>query len=213
MKAGQVWKSAILVCSLSVLGMAQTDTVAAGTEITVRTNDAIDAKNASDGRIYSAVVDRDVRDRSGNVAIPRGSSAELIVRNAPDRNLALDLESVNVNGRRYVVSTTDEPVTANGSEKEGVGKNQRTAKYVGGGALIGSVIGAIAGGGKGAAIGAATGAGAGAIGQTVTKGKSVKVPSESLLTFRLDRALRTGPADAGYDRSGRHYHRQQQQYR
>ena len=56
------------------------------------------------------------------------------------------------------------------------------------------MIGAIAGGGKGAAIGAATGAGAGAVGQTVTKGKSVKVPSESLLTFRLDRSLRLGSA-------------------
>jgi hypothetical protein len=156
------------------------------------------------------VVDRDVRDGSGNVAIPRGSSAELIVRDTGSRNLTLDLESVNVNGRRYVVSTTDEPVAVNGERKEGVGANQRTAKYVGGGALIGSIIGAIAGGGKGAAIGAATGAGAGAVGQTVTRGKSVNVPSESLLTFRLDRSLRIGPADSGYDRNGRHYHRQQQ---
>jgi hypothetical protein len=209
MNVGQVCKSAILACSLCLVAGAQTDRVSAGTEITVRTNDSIDAKNASDGRIYSAVVDRDVMDNSGRVAIPKGSAAELIVRNTSDRDLSLDLESVNVNGRRYVVSTTDEPVAVDGSGKEGVGKNKRTAKYVGGGALIGSVIGAIAGGGKGAAIGAATGAGAGAVGQTVTKGKSVKVPSESLLTFRLDRALTTGSADSGYDRNGRHYHRQQ----
>jgi hypothetical protein len=209
MKVGHLCKSAILACTFSFIAVAQTDTVPAGTEITVRTNDSIDAKNANDGRIYSAVVDRDVMDRSGRVAIPRGSSAELIVRNTSDRDLSLDLESVNVNGKRYIVSTTDEPVAVNESGKDGVGKNKRTAKYVGGGALIGSVIGAIAGGGKGAAIGAATGAGAGAVGQTVTKGRSVKVPSESLLTFRLDRGLRTGPADSGYSRSGRHYHRQQ----
>jgi len=199
----------MLACSFSLILSAQTDRVAAGTEITVRTNDSIDAKEANDGRIYSAVVDRDVLDRSGQVAIPRGSSAEMIVRNTSDQDLTLDLESVNVNGRRYVVSTTDEPVTAENSGKEGIGTNKRTAKYVGGGALIGSVIGAIAGGGKGAAIGAATGAGAGAVGQTVTKGKSVTVPSESLLTFRLDRSLRVGPPDSGYEQNGRHYHRQQ----
>jgi hypothetical protein len=211
MNVGQVYKSAILACSFCLMASAQADRVTAGTEITVRTNDSINAKSANDGRIYSAVVDRDVTDNSGRVAIPKGSSAELIVRNTSDRDLTLDLESVNVNGRRYVVSTSDEPVAAEGSGKEGVGKNKRTAKYVGGGALIGSVIGAIAGGGKGAAIGAATGAGAGAIGQTVTKGKSVKVPSESLLTFRLDRALTVGSSDSGYDRGGRHYHRRQNQ--
>jgi hypothetical protein len=147
-------------------------------------------------------------DQSGQVVIPKGSSAEMIVRNTSDQNLTLDLQSVNVNGRRYVVSTADEPVDAESSGKDGVGKNKRTAKYVGGGVLIGSVIGAIAGGGKGAAIGAATGAGAGAIGQTVTKGKSVKVPSESLLTFRLDRSLRLSSADTGNNQKGNRYHRQ-----
>ncbi len=35
-----------------------------------------------------------------------------------------------------------------------LGANQRTGKYVGGGAAIGAVLGAIFGGGKGAAIGA-----------------------------------------------------------
>ena len=210
MRIRQACTSAILACSFSFILSAQTDRVAAGTEITVRTNDSIETKDANDGRIYSAVVDRDVLDQSGQVAIPRGSSAEMIVRNTSDNDdLTLDLESVNVNGRRYVVSTTDESVTAENSGKEGVGKNKRTAKYVGGGALIGSVIGAIAGGGKGAAIGAATGAGAGAVGQTVTKGKSVKVPLESLLTFRLDRSLRLGPPDSGYERNGQHHHRQQ----
>ncbi len=208
MKIRQPYSSAILACSLSLVMSAQTDRVPAGTEITVRTNDSIDAKNANDGRIYTAVVDRDVMDQSGQVAIPKGSSAEMIIRNTSDQNLTLDLESVNVNGRRYVVSTADEPVAAESSGKDGVGTNKRTAKYVGGGALIGSVIGAIAGGGKGAAIGAATGAGAGAVGQTVTRGKSVKVPSESLLTFRLDRSLRLGSADTGYNQNGHHYHRQ-----
>jgi len=181
--------------------------VPAGTEIVVRTNETVDAKHPSDSRIYSAVVDRDVADRSGRVVIPRGSDAELIMRDASDTDIVLDLESVTVEGRRYAVNTASETVTSNENRKEGIGANERTGKYVGGGALIGSIIGAIAGGGKGAAIGAATGAGAGAIGQTVTRGGRVQLPSESLVTFRLNSPLTVGAADSGYMRDGRHYHR------
>ena len=207
MNVKNVFYSTLIACGLCFLASAQVDTVPTGSEITVRTNDSIDAKSSNEGRIYSAVVDRDVMDRTGRVVIPRGSDAELIVRDATPNGVVLDLESVNVNGRRYVVSTTEESITADGSRKQGVGANKRTGKYVGGGAVIGSIIGAIAGGGKGAAIGAATGAGAGAVGQTVTRGGSVKVPAESLVTFRLDRTLRIGGPDDGYDREGNHYHR------
>jgi hypothetical protein len=198
-----------LAVGLCLVAGAQSNTVPSGTEITVRTNETIDAKSSNDGRIYRGVVDQDVVDRSGRVMVPRGSDAELIVRSTSDKNLSLDLDSVTVNGRRYVVSTSNESVTGNGSDKEGVGKNKRTGKYVGGGALAGTIIGAIAGGGKGAAIGAIAGAGAGAAGQTITKGGSVRVPAETLVTFRLDRPLTIGGRDTGIDRNGQHYHQDQ----
>jgi outer membrane lipoprotein SlyB len=202
-----ILRSAAILGALSFSLFAQVDRVPAGTEIVVRTNDAIDARHPSDSRIYTGVVDRDVTDRSGRVMIPRGSNAELIMRDASDSDVVVDLEAVEVNGQRFSVDTPAERVTADQAEsKEGVGANKRTGKYVGGGAVIGSIIGAIAGGGKGAAIGAATGAGAGAVGQTVTRGGSVRIPSESLLTFRLDRPLRMGIADSGYTRDGYHYH-------
>jgi hypothetical protein len=186
---------------------AQSDTVRAGTQIAIRTSQSIDAKSPSDSRIYRGVVDRDVRSEDGRVVIPSGSNAELILRDSNRDEVVLDLESIDVHGQRYVVSTEDESVQAGGREKEGVGKNRRTGKYVGGGAVIGSIIGAIAGGGKGAAIGAAAGAGAGAAGQTVTRGGSVRLPAESLITFQLDRDLHVGGRDEGYDRDGNHYHR------
>jgi hypothetical protein len=195
------------VLSLSLF--AQVDRVPAGTEVVVRTNDAIDAKHPSDSRIYTAVVDRDVTDRSGRVVIPRGANAELIMRDSAENEIVVDLEAIEVNGQRYSVDSTSERISGDGDgdeRKEGVGANKRTGKYVGGGALLGSVIGAIAGGGKGAAIGAVAGAGAGAAGQTVTRGGSVRLPSESLLTFRLDRPLRVGVQDSGYMRDGYHYH-------
>jgi len=86
--------------------------------------------------------------------------------------------------------------------RDNIGNNKRTGEYVGGGALLGTIVGAIAGGGKGAAIGAVAGAGA----QVVTHGRSVRVPAESLLTFRIEQPLDVGVADRGFNRDGRHYH-------
>ena len=100
-------------------------------------------------------------------------------------DLVLDLNSVSIEGRSYSISTTD--MARRGTS--GIGANKRTAEYTGGGAALGAIIGAIAGGGKGAAIGAASGAGAGAVTQVITKG-SIKVPSETVLTFKLDQPLR-----------------------
>jgi len=199
--------SAVLAGVLSCSLAAQGDRVSAGTEIVVRTSEAVDARHPSDSRIYLGTVDRDVRDRDGRIAIPRGSEVELITRNASESDIVMDLESIAVNGRRYAVDTASQVVSGDGSRKEGVGTNKRTGKYVGGGAIIGGIVGAIAGGGKGAAIGAATGAGAGAVGQTVTRGGAVRLPPESVIAFRLERDLVVGAPDDGYTRDGRHYHR------
>ena len=61
---------------------------------------------------------------------------------------------------------------------------------VGGGALLGTLVGAIAGGSKGAAVGAAVGAAGGATAQVLTRGKEVRVPAETILSFRLNQPLR-----------------------
>src|SRR5688572_6106166 len=190
--------------ALATLAAAQVRTIGTGTDIPVRTNETIDTSKA-DGRVFTGVVDQDVMDASNNVAIPRGSNVELIVTTASNRELTLDLESVTVQGQRYAV--TSDASLLSGEQKDGLGTNKRTAGYVGGGAALGAIIGAIAGGGKGAAIGAGVGAGAGAGTQVLTRGKKVKIPAESLLTFRLEQPLGVGTADAGYNRRGRHYHR------
>ena len=163
----------------------QPGTIGAGTTIKVRTNKAIKTSD-SNGQVFSAVVDQDVMGKNGKVVIPKGSNAELMVKRISSDNVALDLDSVTVNGQRYGVQTEN---VISSTEKQGVGANKRTGKYVGGGAAVGAIIGAIAGGGKGAAIGAGVGAGAGAGAQILTKGKSVNVPAESLLTYRLKQPL------------------------
>ena len=171
----------------------QSYVVPAGGHIPVRTEETIDSARASEGQTYPAEVARDVLDADGQVVIPRGSNATIVIRSAARgghfhgaSDLVLDLESVSVDGRRYELSTAS--LVEKG--KDGVGGNRRTAKYVGGGAVVGTIIGAIAGHGKGAAIGAASGAGAGAAGELLTKGGSIRIPVESLLTFRLDQPLR-----------------------
>ena len=58
---------------------------------------------------------------------------------------------------------------------------------------------------QGAAIGALAGGAAGAGLQTLTRGKSINIPAETLLTFRLDRDM-VIYEDRGYQRGVRHYH-------
>ncbi len=168
----------------------------AGTEVVVLTNENIDSKTAKQGQVFSADVADNVIGSSGQVVIPKGSPAELVIRTVSGGNvtggseLSLDLQSVKVGGHRYVVNTQD--VEQKGTE--GIGANKRTAGMVGGGAALGTLIGAIAGGGKGAAIGAVTGAAAGTGAEVLTRGKAVEIPAESKLRFKLDQELRLDPA-------------------
>jgi hypothetical protein len=169
----------------------------AGTEISVLTNQEIDSSTARAGQTFPADIADNVTNSAGQVVIPKGSEAELVIRNTSSGGVtgspevALDLQSVKVGGRRYEVNTQDLEQQGTG----GIGKNKRTAEMVGGGAVLGTLIGAIAGHGKGAAIGAAAGAAAGAGAQILTRGKTVKVPAETNLRFKLDQPLRL---DAAY---------------
>ena len=118
----------------------------AGTEISVRTNETIDSATAQEGQTFEAQVTRDVRDANGDLVIPRGSEARIVIRSASkggrfrgQSDLVLDMQSVTINGRQYAIETAD--VTQTG--KAGLGANKRTATYTGGGAALGAVIGFI----------------------------------------------------------------------
>ena len=168
-------------------------TIPSGTTLAVRTDQTIDSKTAAVGQEFSGSVAREVQDSNGNVAIPRGSRATLVIRGATSQGkvqgqseLAVDVAEVNVNGRTYRLETTD--FVERG--KQGVGTNRRTAEYTGGGSALGTIIGAIAGGGKGAAIGALSGAAAGAVTQSATRGAGVRIPAETVLNFRLEAPIR-----------------------
>ncbi|MCU1326348.1 MAG: hypothetical protein JWN34_1718 [Bryobacterales bacterium] len=168
-------------------------TIPAGTSIQVRNNEPISSQSAEPGQTFTAVISQDVLDTSGKVAIPSGSDATLVVVSVDDQgkiqgrsNLAVDLGGVTVAGRHYRLDTSDYAMRG----KDGVGTNKRTGVFTGGGAALGGIIGAIAGGGKGAAIGAASGAGAGMATQSLTRGKAVRIPAETIMTFKLEAPVR-----------------------
>jgi len=164
--------------------------IPSGTNLSIRADQDIKAKDVSQGMTYQAEIANDVTGPNGNVIIPRGTPAQLVVVDTNPNNdktngkdLALALNSINLNGRNYMVQSN----TATGSSGTpgGIGANKRTGEYVGGGALAGAVIGAIAGGGKGAAIGAVLGGAGGAGAQVLTQGHQINVPAETVLNFKL----------------------------
>ncbi len=161
----------------------------AGTPLTIRMIDDVDSERDQVGKTFRASFDEPVMIKERAV-IPSGADA--VVRLVADRQagkltgrteLTLELESVVVNKMKMPLDTG--AVTTASESRTG-----ETAKRVGGLAAAGAVIGAIAGGGKGAAIGAATGAGAGTAIQVMTKGETVKIPSETRLTFTLEKPAR-----------------------
>jgi hypothetical protein len=167
------------------------ETLPGGTEVVVRTNEAINSQSAKENQAFAAQVDQDVMGGSNNVVVPKGSPVELVIRKvsqgsvtgSPD--MMLDVQSVTVGGQRYLVSTAD----LQQKSDTGIGANKRTAEAVGGGAALGAIVGAVVGKGKGAAIGAVVGAAGGAGTQILIKGKEVQVPAETVLNFKLDKPI------------------------
>jgi hypothetical protein len=211
--AGPIVCGAVLATSLCLAQItnAQTSTplsqLEQGTTVQLRTTEPIES-NTMDGRVYTATVENEVRDSQGRLAIPAGATAELVVRRDQNNDLVLDLDSMTINGRRYGVDATRNRLPGGGIDirNSGIGANKETARNVGGGALLGAIIGGLIGGGDAAATGAVAGAAVGAGAQILTKGRTVRVPAETVLTYRLQSALDLDVRDTGYTRDGRHYH-------
>ena len=175
-------------------------TVPSGTTLAIRMVDAIDTATNQEGDTFRATLDSPivVGDR---VVIP--ANADVMGRVAALRSaghftgkseLALELTKVSFGGRTYGIVTDQ-------YTKEGSSRGKNTAAKVGGGAAVGTILGGLLGGGKGAAIGATVGAGAGGGVQAATKGQQIKVPSEAVLTFRLENSVTVTPSSA-MQRSG-----------
>lgn len=163
----------------------RTVTVPSGAIITVRTIDSIDSAVNTTGQVFKASLDAPIV-VDDHVIVPKGADAYVKLENAKSAGkfagrseLSVDLQSVVFQGKTYNVSSSD-------VKQSGASRGKDSAVKIGGGAALGALIGGIAGGGKGAAIGAAVGGGAGTGVQVFTKGKQVKIPSETRLDFTLE---------------------------
>lgn len=168
-------------------------TMPAGTELTIRMIDSVDSEKNKVGDRFRASIEMPVV-IEGKTAVPKGAEVEGVVAQSASAGhfqgrseLALALSKLTYAGKSYDIKTEQ-------AVREASSRGKKTAAMVGGGGALGAVIGGIAGGGKGAAIGAASGAGAGAGVQAVTKGQQVRIPSETVLEFKLKNPVTVTPA-------------------
>jgi hypothetical protein len=171
-----------------------TVTIPAGQPLLVRMIDGVDSSKNHVGDIFHASLETDMTvngalvARKGADVYGRLANAQEAGHIAGSSELQLELTRIVIDGHDYSVVSSDYTM-------KGKGRGTNTAEKVGGGAALGAIIGAIAGGGKGAAIGAGVGAGAGGAVQVLTRGQQVKVPSETLLEFRLQQPVTVTPAE------------------
>jgi hypothetical protein len=164
--------------------VARTVSVATGTSLPIRLADALDSNTTQTGQVIHGTVTADIV-ADNMVAIPRGTAVTGRVIQAKDAahfagSSLLSIELTQVQLRSGPVSVVTAPFS-----QEGKGRGKNTALKTGGGAALGAIIGGLAGGGRGAAIGAAGGGGLGAGVNAVTRGEQVKIPAETLITFKL----------------------------
>jgi hypothetical protein len=179
-----------LVLASQTAGAYGSQIVPAGTAVTVRTTQPLEADHAEVGMRVSAIVDDPVG-VDGMIVVPRGAAATLEVvhvkrsSNMKGRDrITLKLHALHVGGRTY-------PVAASYVELKGASEGKRAARKIGGGAGIGAAIGGILGGGTGAAIGASAGGATGAM--VAGSGKThLSVPANTRLQFRLSSSTRIG---------------------
>jgi hypothetical protein len=159
-------------------------TIPAGTSVFVRMIDSVDSSKNKIGDTFHGSLESPLV-AGDTVVAPQGADAYGKLTQAKEAGkisggaqLTLELTGIRINGNIVPVDSTDYDVA-------GKGRGSQSAQRIGGGAVLGTIIGAIAGGGKGAAIGGVVGAGAGTAVQVSTKGDQVRIPSETLLEFKL----------------------------
>jgi len=163
-------------------------TVPAGERLQVRMIDAIDSRKNTVGQTFNATLDAPLV-QGNRVVIPAGAPVTVLLSNASSAGrvrgrseLQVRVTSITAGGRPY-------DVASDVYDQAGTAKGKQTAIRSGIGAAAGALIGGLAGGGKGAAIGAGAGGGAGLGYQFFTHGAQVKIPSETVLNFRLSEPL------------------------
>ena len=167
-------------------------TIPAGQSLLVRMIDSVDSSKNHVGDVFHASLETDLN-VSNSIVARKGTDVYGRLANAQEAGHVSGSAELQLELTRIVIDGKDYPIVSSDYSLRGKGRGSDTAKKVGGGAVAGAIIGAIAGGGKGAAIGAGVGSAAGAGVQVFTRGQQVKVPSETLLEFRLQQPVTVAP--------------------
>ena len=170
-------------------------TIPAGQSMLVRMIDAVDSSKNHVGDVFHASLETDLT--VGNTVVAKkGTDIYGRLAEAKEAGHFSGSSELQLELTRIVIDGHDYPVVSSDYTLQGKGRGSNTAKKVGIGAIAGTIIGAAAGGGKGAAIGAAAGGATGAGVQVLTKGQQVKVPSETVLEFRLQQPATVTPTQS-----------------
>jgi hypothetical protein len=169
--------------------------IPAGQSMLVRMIDGVDSSKNHIGDIFHASLETDLV-VNGTFVARRGTDVYGRLAEAQEAGHIKGSSELQLELTRMVIGGHDYPVVSSDYTLRGKGRGTNTAEKVGGGAVLGAIIGAVAGGGKGAAIGAGVGSAAGAGVQVFTRGQQVKVPSETLLEFRLQQPVTVTPVQS-----------------
>jgi len=164
-------------------------TLQAGRTISVYTQSTLSTKSNRGGETFVGSLANPIVDGDWVIA-KKGALVEGVVVNADPGGRVRGVASMSVALRSIQLADGRTVAIATSSyAKESRTTKEKDAVKIGIGAGIGAAIGAIAGGGKGAAIGAGVGGGAGTATVLATRGDPVVIPSESLLSFKLSKAI------------------------
>lgn len=173
-----------------------TRTAPSGTTFTVRFNEQISTRYASQGSSFSTTLSNAITDGEGRTVVPAGATVRGRVTRAVasggglgrDAALSVTLTSISYGGETYPidVSMVDAPNVVRRSRQ---GRGQ-TAATVAGGAALGGIAGRVMGRDRrSTAIGAAVGAAAGTGVVVGTHDIDAVIPSGSTATVSLDRSV------------------------
>jgi hypothetical protein len=161
----------------------------AGTAVKIITTSSLSTENVKAGQSFEGSLHAPITVNE-KVVLPKGTPVRGVIAESDPggrvkgrARLALRLTSFDVDGKKVTIAT-------NTFVREAPGTKKRDAMKIGIGSGAGAAIGAIAGGGAGAAIGAAAGAGAGTGVVLATRGEPARIPSESVVAFRLREAVK-----------------------
>ncbi|HYI97703.1 MAG TPA: hypothetical protein VEX68_29455 [Bryobacteraceae bacterium] len=160
----------------------------AGTVLRVRLYHSIDTRQIQPGDSFIASLSAPVTVEN-KLVVPKGTVVRGSIRRASASkrlkgraSVTLTLDRMEWNGAELPIDTNN--VTWNSGDHK-----TRNLAWITSGSAAGALIGGLLGGGKGAAIGAGAGGGAGLAGATATGKLQVRIPAESVLTFRLEQPV------------------------